>query len=79
MTPEPDLGSTWVLHIDRASSVQSSGASLILINSEGIVTEYALRFNFKASNNQAEYEALLASLKIAKELEINSLKVFTDS
>ncbi|XP_073098830.1 uncharacterized protein [Elaeis guineensis] len=68
-----------MLHIDGASNAQGSGAGLILTNSEEVVTEYALRFNFKASNNQAKYEALLVGLKIAKELEIYSLKVFTDS
>ncbi|XP_073112382.1 uncharacterized protein [Elaeis guineensis] len=78
-TLEPDLRSTWVLHIDGASNAQGSGAGLILTNSKGVITEYALRFDFKASNNQAEYEALLAGLKITKELEIDSLKVFTDS
>ncbi|XP_073103852.1 uncharacterized protein [Elaeis guineensis] len=75
----PDLRSTWVLHIDGALNAQGSGAGLILTNSERVVTEYVLRFDFKASNNQAEYEALLVSLKIAKELEIDSLKVFIDS
>nr|XP_010923030.1 uncharacterized protein LOC105046215 [Elaeis guineensis] len=79
MTPEPDLKLTWVLHIDRASNAQCSGAGLILTNFKGVVNEYVLQFNFKASNNQAEYEGLLAGLKIAKELDINSLKVFTDS
>ena len=68
-----------MLHIDGASNAQGSRAGLILTNSEGVVTEYVLRFNFKVSNNQAKYEALLADLKIAKELEIYSLKVFTDS
>ena len=75
-TPKPDLMSAWVLHIDGASNVQGSGVSLILTNSEGVITEYTLRFNFKASNNQAEYEAFLAGLKIIKELDIDSLKVF---
>ena len=78
-TPKPNLRSTWVHHIDRASNVQGSGAGLILTNSERVVTEYVLRFDFKASNNQAEYEDLLVGLKMAKELEIDSLKVFTDS
>ena len=50
-----------------------------LLYSERTITEYALQFDFKASNNQAEYEALLASLKIAKELGIDILKVFTSS
>ena len=74
-----DLLSVWVLHIDGASNAQDSGAGLILTNSEGVITEYVLRFNFKASNNQAEYKALLAGLRIVKELDIDSLKIFTDS
>ncbi|XP_073111211.1 uncharacterized protein [Elaeis guineensis] len=45
----------------------------------GVVTEHALRFDFKASNNQAEYEALVAGLKLALELGIDRLKVFSDS
>ena len=68
-----------MLHIGGASNAQDSGADLILTNSEGVITEYIHRFNFKASNNQAEYEALLVGLKIAKEFDIDSLKVFTDS
>ncbi|XP_073118006.1 uncharacterized protein [Elaeis guineensis] len=71
--------SVWVLHIDGASNTQGSGADLILINFEGMVIEYAIRFNFKVSNNQAEYETLLAGLRIAKELDIDNLKVFTYS
>ena len=67
-----------MLHIDGASNAQGSGAGLILINFEGIVTEYILRFKFKASNNQTKYEVLLAGLKIAKEFEIDNLKIFTD-
>ena len=79
MTPESDLTSIWVLHIDGASNAQGSEVGLILTNFEGVITEYTFRFNFKASNNQVEYEALLVGLKIIKELDIDSLKVFTDS
>ena len=78
MTPEPNQRLAWVLHIDRASNTQGSRASLILTNFEGVVTEYVFQFNFKASNNQAEYKALLADLKIAREFKIDNLKVFTD-
>ena len=42
MTSEPDLTSTWVLHIDGASNAQDSRAGLILTNSERVITEYAL-------------------------------------
>ena len=38
-----------------------------------------LRFDFQASNNEAEYEALIAGLKLAKEMKVESLKIYSDS
>ncbi|XP_073109552.1 uncharacterized protein [Elaeis guineensis] len=73
--PDP----AWVLYIDGASNAQGSGAGFLLTSPEGVVTEHALRFDFKASNNQAEYEALVAGLKLALELGIDRLQVFSDS
>ncbi|XP_073116137.1 uncharacterized protein [Elaeis guineensis] len=70
---------TWVLHIDGASNARGSGAGFLLTGPEGVTTEHALRFDFKASNNQAEYEALVAGLKLALELGIDRLQVFSDS
>ena len=40
---------------------------------------YALRFRFKASNNKAEYKALIAGLKLSKEMNVESLEIFSDS
>ncbi|GJY48466.1 reverse transcriptase domain-containing protein [Tanacetum coccineum] len=55
------------LHSNGKASTRSngSGAGLILINPEGMEFTYALRFRFDATNNKAEYEALIAGLKIA--------------
>ena len=55
-----------------------SRASIILITLDGMVVEYVLRFTFPTSNNEAEYEALIIGLKLAKELEAHKLKVFND-
>ncbi|KAM1985525.1 hypothetical protein ACFX16_013686 [Malus domestica] len=41
--------------------------------------KYALRFKFKASNNEAEYEALLAGLHLAKHLGVKRIDIFSDS
>ncbi|KAM2478825.1 hypothetical protein PS1_002626 [Malus domestica] len=41
--------------------------------------EYAIRFKFKASNNEAEYEALLAGLRLAKHLGVKRIDIFSDS
>ena len=34
---------------------------------------------FKATNNEAEYETLLAELRVVRELEVESLKAYSDS
>ena len=58
----------WKLSVDGASNAQGSGAGLILTSPEGIDIEYALRFGFHASNNEAEYEAIIAGLNLAHSL-----------
>ncbi|RDX99673.1 Tf2-6, partial [Mucuna pruriens] len=45
----------------------------------GVLIEQSLHFEFKASNNQAEYEALLAGMKLAQELGMRKLTVKSDS
>ena len=51
----------------------------MLISPENHRISSALRFTFKASNNETEYEALLAGLRLAKELQVDSLLIFSDS
>ena len=55
----------WKLSVDGASNAQGSRAGLILTSPEGIDIEYALRFGFHSSNNEAEYEAVIAGLNLA--------------
>ena len=69
----------WKLSVDGASNAQGSGAGLILTSPEGIDIEYALRFGFQASNNEAEYEAVIAGLNIAHSLKVDQLEVCSDS
>ena len=71
--------STWKLSVDGASNAQGSGAGLILTSPEGIDIEYALRFGFHTSNNEAEYEAVIAGLNLAHSLEVDQLEVHNDS
>ena len=46
---------------------------------EGIDIEYSLRFGFRASNNEAEYEAVIAGLNLAHSMEVDQLEVCSDS
>ncbi|KAK3039433.1 hypothetical protein RJ639_029232 [Escallonia herrerae] len=57
-----------LLYVDGSSKVGGSGAGLILISPEKFKIEYALRFDFQASNSEAEYEALLAGIRLAHSL-----------
>ena len=69
----------WRLSIDGATNAQGSGAGLILTSPEGIDIEYALRFVFQASNNEAEYEAVIAGLNLTRSMEVDQLEVCIDS
>ena len=51
----------------------------MLISPKGHRMHCALRFGFKASNNEAKYKALIARLKLAKEMKVESLEIFSDS
>ena len=74
----PDLP-IWRLSVDGAANAQGSGVGLILTSSEGIDIEYALRFGFQASNNEAEYEAVIAGLNLTHSMEVDKLEVCNDS
>ena len=71
--------SIWRLSVDGTSNTKGSGAGLILTSPEGIDIEYALRFGFHASNNEVEYEAVIAGLNLAYSLEVDQLEVCSDS
>ena len=71
--------SIWKLSVDGAANAQGSGAGLTLTSPEGIDIEYALRFGFHTSNNEAEYEAVIAGLNLAHSLEVDRLEICSDS
>ncbi|XP_074346828.1 uncharacterized protein LOC141685632 [Apium graveolens] len=70
---------SWKLYVDGSSTAERSGAGLILISPEGFTIQQAITFAFKATNNQAEYEALIAGLKLAKSLGISRMPIQSDS
>ncbi|GKG41318.1 reverse transcriptase domain-containing protein, partial [Tanacetum coccineum] len=64
----------WKLITDGSSCIDGSGAGLILTSPEGVEFTYVLRFQFTASNNEAEYEALLAVLRIAAQMGVRNIR-----
>jgi len=62
-----DLSSSWTLYFDGSKRAEGAGADVVLTSPQGDKMRYVLRMNFKnASNNEAEYEALLHGMHMAK-------------
>ncbi|XP_021742835.1 uncharacterized protein LOC110708917 [Chenopodium quinoa] len=78
--PTPtDTSAPWALYVDGSSSKAGSGAGLVIISPEGEKFEYAVKFAFHASNNEAEYVALILGLNLCKFMKIKSIQVCSDS
>jgi ribonuclease HI len=68
------------MYFDGSKRVQGVGAGVVLISPQGDKLKYVLRMSFpRASNNEAEYEALLHGMKMAKACGATRLKIFGDS
>ncbi|XP_016168998.1 uncharacterized protein LOC107611602 [Arachis ipaensis] len=76
-TEEEDI--RWRLHMDGASNQTSGGAGIILESPAGVIYEQSIKSEFIVSNNQAEYEALLGGLILAREVRATKLEVCSDS
>lgn len=74
----PDIP-TWPLYVDGSSNDQHSGAGVILVSPEGHKFHSVVKFGFTASNNEAEYEALLAGLRLARSVQARAITIFSDS
>ncbi|RVX22916.1 Transposon Ty3-I Gag-Pol polyprotein [Vitis vinifera] len=68
----------WTLRVDGASRSSGSGVGL-LQSPTGEHLEQAIRLGFSASNNEAEYEAILSGLDLALALSVSKLRIYSDS
>ena len=66
------------MYFDGSVMALGSGARVVLISPDGSRLRYAIRLHFSASNNAAEYEALINGLRIAVELGATRLYVRGD-
>jgi ribonuclease HI len=67
------------MYFDGSLNIDGAGAGVYFISPSGDKLSYVLRIHFKASNNAAEYEAAVHGLRIAIELGIKRLMVYSDS
>ena len=65
----------WTLYFDGSLIKTGAGAGLLFISPLGVHMQYIVCIHFVASNNVAEYEALVNGLRIAIELGVRRLNV----
>jgi ribonuclease HI len=70
---------TWTMAFNGALNSQGAGAGFILTSPSGDQFKHVIHLNFRASNNTAEYEGLLAGIRAAAALGVKRLIVKGDS
>ncbi|XP_074278019.1 uncharacterized protein LOC141601623 [Silene latifolia] len=79
LTLEEDKGEqVWELNVDGASNMKGAGVGLVLKSPQGDQLVQAVRCEFKATNNEAEYEALILGLHWLGSKN-RHLRVYSDS
>ncbi|KAK1608713.1 hypothetical protein QYE76_032386 [Lolium multiflorum] len=69
----------WKVHFDGSKLKEGLGAGVVLTSPKGDHLRYVLQVHFRASNNVAEYEALIHGLKVAKEIGAHRIICYGDS
>jgi ribonuclease HI len=70
MPPPKEWPEYWIMYFDGALNLEGARAGVLLISPQGEELKYVLQIHYKASNNGAEYEALIHELRIAVSLGI---------
>uniref|UniRef100_A0A2N9GDQ3 Uncharacterized protein n=1 Tax=Fagus sylvatica TaxID=28930 RepID=A0A2N9GDQ3_FAGSY len=78
-TEDVKQASKWTISIDGSSTRDSGRVGIVLKSPEGDTIKQVVRLQYPTTNNEAEYEALLAGLKMAKILGATELNVLSDS
>ncbi|XP_050264018.1 uncharacterized protein LOC126708230 [Quercus robur] len=69
----------WVVHVDGSSTQRARGIGVVLQSPEGDKLKHRVRLQYRPTNNEVEYEALLKRLELAKSVEAESVLVLGDS
>ncbi|XP_075670396.1 uncharacterized protein LOC142640196 [Castanea sativa] len=71
----------WKVFVDGASNAAGARARarIVVITPEGIRLKYSFRLGFRASNNEVEYKALLAGLRVVSDLGAREVEIYSDS
>jgi ribonuclease HI len=70
---------TWVVFVGGSSANRKSGVEVALTSPDGEKFQYAIKLDFVTTNNEAEYEVVLARLSIAREMRAKNVEIRSDS
>ena len=65
--------------MDGAANQRGARVGLVLVSPEKIIIEKSLRLGFSATNNEAEYEALLMGMNVVQKMGGKAVEVFSNS
>lgn len=69
----------WRVYMDNVSNIKGSGVRVIMVSAEGLRLDKSLGLGFYASNNEVEYEALIAKLRTVQKLGDEEVEVLSNS
>ena len=69
----------WSVHTDGSSNRQARGAAMVIQTPKGDKIECMIRLDFPTTNNEAEYEALVAALDLTKATGAKNMVVHCNS
>ena len=70
--------SCWKVYVDGAANQRGSEVGLVLISPKKTIIEKSLRLGFSATNNEAEYEALLQGMAMVQKMGGKIVEMFSD-
>ena len=70
--------SCWKVYVNGVTNQRGSKVRLVLMSPEKITIEKSLKLGFLATNNEAEYDALLQGMAMVQKMGGKAVEVFLD-
>ena len=67
------------MYVDGRASQRGSKVGLVVVSPKRIIIEKSLGLGFSATNNEAEYEALLVGMAMVQKIGGRTIEMFLDS
>ena len=69
----------WRIYVDGSSTRLGSGIGILLLSPQGELMHLSVWLDYRVTNNEAEYEALIAGLQAARHVGASRVVIHSDS